>query len=796
MSADPATTPTTRPIGLRRWLDPRTLAAILFPLLLAVLIIGHHAGSGGLGPNSDDFSSDMRNPVTDKVDGGFNPYRRFNYFWRPLHILLCLGSATYLMDHWWVVAIGCSAIHVWASWSVYRLLRLSTQSTLPAAAASLLFMLHPMHYEVSYWLCSISTAIATGLVCTLARLQFSWLRSSPGLVRALLITALIAFIVPCFYEQPAAMVVAMPLVLVASWARSHTESTKPPLTPLGFATRAALFIFAWGVMNIVYVGLMVLTTPKDYRGGSSSFIDPGRALERLSDQLRAAHWNLAGQRFDEVFRGSLELGWQVLNSPGGISVLGVLALGSIAWIVWSGGQYARSPAAEQTTESAASVPAAAPSPFERAIWLLTGPAIFLAGLLPVALIDNQKLEARTLYFPLVGAALLLAQLLDLLLTLLKPLPAVRLVTGTLIGATTAVVCLVFSVSQVGSQEGYRRVHAFDQSVVAQLRRIVPDPPPRTVFVPLRVNRDGFPVNTGLAYFDNARPLLFTAIWAGHALVQREYRRDDLWFAAWSPWTGIGANSFSQDGFLSGWRKRANAPVERTAQDYVEWSRAVPFTIEEDGRVALVRRVVVTAPSGEEIRVDVPIVARLKAQRVDTGPTRFVRIDDRDEAYQPDWLTGWKWPDGTDVHFADMRAWTFPMLATWMRAKQGVPASAEPALRGERSRMIVVLPPSDQPQRYVFRVTVGEFNLSQGQRQGEATFTWSDAATGNELGTVSITDRWVRRHKRWATVGFEVPPHTQPLTLRCDMSVSGGFFHDVWVSAGVRVRKADRTEPAE
>lgn len=806
-------------------LSARSLAAILFPILLATLVITNHAGvDGALGPHSDDLSSNMRDPVTGEAPTPFNPYAPgwFNYFWRPLHIAMCLGVSTYAHAHWWLVSIACSMVHLWASWSVFRLLSLSTRSTLPAGAAALLFMLHPMQYEVVYWLCTISTAIATGLFCTLARWQFGWMAAARSRASWFLITATIGLAIPSFYEQPAAGVAVMPLVLAAGWLRAQRdagaspsvgrdqprddrESGAPP-GPAAALRRGVALVAVWGLMNLVYLALMMRTMPRDRRGGSGSFVSADQAAARAGEIARAVRYNLYGVRIREVFHGSVELGWSVLNTPVGLALLAALALSALAWVAWSarsaqaawGSPDGRAPAgrsAGPSGEPGGTPASAGPGAPERWIWVVAGVGLFLASLLPVAVVSGQKLEARNLYVPLLGLAVLLAQTLDVSLACLARLPRARLALGGLIGLAAAAACLIFSISHIGSQEGFRLVHRFDTSVSRQLRELVPDPPPKAIFMPVRVSDDGAPIQTGYATFDHARPHLFSAIWAGHALVQQTYRRNDAWIVSWSPWAGLGAHAFTPDGFTAGWR-RANVVAKFGDREHITWDRAVPFVVEAGGAVRLVRRLVAESPTGEAAQIDPPVVAAMLADPVASGrigPTRVVRIQDRVPVLPSAWLEGWRWPDGSSVQWTDVRIWGVGAPAAWMHARHDAPAdpaTEAPGARGPRSSMTLVLPPSEHPRRLVFRVTIGGDKLRQARRSGSVTLTWSDQTRAVPLASLTLTDAWVRRHRRWAGVSFDVPASAEPIELRCDVRTRArAYFHDVWVTPGA-IGRAD------
>jgi hypothetical protein len=578
------------------------LGWIAFPVL--VWAVSTLWFGGATGKMTDDWSLSLRDPVTGLAPAPFNPWRRYPYFWRPLHIGMIFTVGTFAFENIRPVGVLVAAAHAWAAWSLFRLLRLGTRTRGASALAALLWMAHPMHYEVSLWFCSTCTAIATALACELVRWQANRVRNQSRSAGALaMLGAFVwALAVPGFYEQPTAAIAAAPLVLWAAFITRErgSDAGSRAGSRAAIAWIARLAAPAWLAVG-VYVALMVATAPTNVRGGEGSFTRLADAGDRLAAVAGSVNSQVLGERFGQVVRGAWMTGVTAMESGPGLAFIVAIGAAGLAWGALAAFATGRG---IQSTEPAASdgVPIGMPIS-ARVLWVSAGVVMCVLGMAPVAMLSRQNVEPRTLYVPLAGLAVVLAQLFDVLLTPRARGAAglervMRVVRGVVsLAAVTAIVAAC--VCAVGVQEWQRRRSSADESIIAQLRVLVPEPPPGCVFVPVRVSYT--PTRTGEGLFDHLRPSVLTAAWAGTSMLRDGYRRTDVELLAWSPWASPPVMGASERGLL--WaRPRAGGEQGR----WLDAGSIVPFVVDARGRVVLVERVSVEAASGQVTRVVSPV----------------------------------------------------------------------------------------------------------------------------------------------------------------------------------------------
>ena len=149
-----------------------------------------------------------------------------------------------------------------------------------------------------------------------------------------------------------------------------------------------------------------------------------------------------------------------------------------------------------------------------------GMAAGILALLPGALIVGQGLAARMMYTPLVGFSIALGGLVAAGVSLFGPRTRRRL-AAALAPVVIAGAC-AGAVTMMGLQKAYQLRTREDQAIMAQLMRLVPEPPPQTIFLPVRLEH--WPTRTGMIRFDRLRPGVFETIWSATAIVRQSYRR--------------------------------------------------------------------------------------------------------------------------------------------------------------------------------------------------------------------------------------------------------------------------------
>ncbi len=771
------------PARRTRW-SWTALAWALLPVaawFVATLWFGGEVGRG-----TDDYSVSLRDPATGELPSPFNPWVRYPFFWRPLHVAMCFGLGTVFSEHWRVLMVFCAVMHGAACLGVYALLRAGTRSRGPAAVGALALLVHPMNFEVAFWFCSISAAIATMLWCGLMLWCVRLVKraSRPRLLELLGVGAL-ALAIPCFYEQPATGVLAMPLVLLAAWLAS---TGGPTLVPA--AIRAIVLCFIAGCMNIVYIVLLRLTAPETFRGGSGSFVSGDRLGARIGDVARSARWQLEGPRIRQVTTGAWQAGLDALATPVGIAVLAMLALLVIAWAwAWWG--------EESPAQDGPARPARPRLVLSRVCWLAAGSVLFCGAFVPIALMARQNVEARTLYFPLVGLCLIVAHAVDALLGCVPAsgrLHTVRRAASALLALAAGAGVLAGVVVCVGIQAWCHGRAKRDEHIAAQLAELVPNPPPNTVYVPLKL--DAGPTSSGLPMFDRLRPAAFATTWSATALMQQATRRRDVLAASINPYATYPYDLFNAEGLRFAVKLDGRA-VSPGGKEVIAWSRAVPFVVEDDGRVRLVRQLNVERPD-ERVETFTPPIVRA-AVRSGAARGHAATFSVRDAADPPPaFVEGWSWCD-PPAHTPREAVQMKPLTSRGTK-REGV--WLHPTYQNASvAAMCTAVPPADHERRLVFRLTTPPEDYIRFAGAGPVTLHVEVFAGGETQAPIASTQieftrELAERETRWAPLELAVPASSEPLTLivRVQGSKTRGATHaPLWITPGLWVQR--EPEPA-
>jgi hypothetical protein len=733
------------------------IAAWMFPVLcwlVATMYLG-----GNLGKSTDDYSINLRDPATNAIPSPFNPMERYPFFWRPLHVIMCFGVGTLWPEANRSVHLVVAVFHGLACLGLYLLLRELTRTRLAPALAAVLFMVYPLHGEVAFWFCTTSTAIGAAVffAAGLAAVRFArGERERWGLLGAVFV---LTFVVTCFYEQSAALAAALPFVCVGvspariGWPRRLQRATA--------ATAAA------GAACVLYVGLLFKTAPESARGAMGSIVQPDRVAARFSEFLNGVRNNLIGERSSQLVRGGLQVGWETLHSPRGVVAGSLLLAAGVLWLVW-----ATRKGGEREDDSADAVPSSA------AGWLIvSGVATFVAGWLPVFIIDRQIVELRNTYVPLLGAAMVLAGVLDLVFSMRFPGRAGLVRNMRLAVAAAACAAIgVGIVSLVGLQTFVQARWKQDLREIAELKRLVPKPPPNTVFVPLRTS--AMAAHTGYILFDRARYGVFETPWSAHAAIQFAYGRNDVGATSYNPWLPPPRMPLDKPGpdgarWTRGLSRQQTAlfPPDPDGGLRIPWANMVPFVTEpprQGNELRLVRRVDAERADHMDLEVRPPLVhAAMEAAKArgEAAPTTAYRfIDPKSESVPPELISInlWEYGDGSPGQFPSVHPWGIDHKATWLAADAGA-----------RSKMSVQMPPLDRPERLLIRATIGEYDLEPSRnpvvRVQELVVTMG-SAPAKELATLRIDPLAMRAQKRWVPLIVTIPVRPPPAGDRIVVSL--------------------------
>ena len=392
---------------------------------------------GDIGKWREDFIWNLRDPATGRAAWG--ELFRLPFFWRPCSLIYVRAINTLFWAFDPARQLLAVAAHLWAAWMLLRTLRAFGASPTIGALGALTFLVLPQNYEVVFWPSATPTAVATGLFLYLAlRVRRAEGRPSP------LVCALVAALIPCWNEQPAAGLAALPLLVLAC---------RPPGTPRRWF--AALGLTSVTVIPcVVYLALYLATSPHEGRGGLASYAGPSALPDRVGATLLRAADLLAGPSAWQMIRGSFSFGIRALQSIRGVCWLLACFVTGVLW-------FRR--AAENSPDPVA------PS---RPLLIAFGLAGALAMLLPIVAISGVRVEPRMLYAP--SACLVLAACTALTTRTRTRTPR------AVLALAAASVCLLIACGTclIGYQSLLRRRSQMDWEETRALKALVPEYEPQ------------------------------------------------------------------------------------------------------------------------------------------------------------------------------------------------------------------------------------------------------------------------------------------------------------------------------
>lgn len=494
------------------------------------------------------------------------------------------------------------ALHVLATVSLYCLMRSTVSSPFPAAASAMLFLVFPLHHEVVYAPISgndavreaVRACVSLTLVCVSAIGLHRIVRADP---RAPIVAwpamMAIGVVLGRFGVQFVGVAaVAGTLAIIAAIA------VRPVILRAVWASTAFAMSLAVGVVWREW-------------GSSPTMWQRFYDYNPFNDLVAASV-------------GAAAFGFSILNTPTGMMLLSVLALAAITWLAW----------ACITSLSSDSRPsgliladeAGDPPSYERlwawhGAWWLLGPAIAASAILFAASIRWLAPVAVALYPFAAGLAILAAVAIDALIRAFQSSSASRAAVAGVVSVIVVGAIGWSALVHVGWQSAFVRARAFDRSVITQLARVTRDPPEHARYLALRVVSP--PIATGYATFDGAIPHNLSPDVFDQTSFRSAIGRNDVHLRGLRD-DAAQAFQWSDENGMMLWGPYCSPyfPGESPAP----WSQVVPFIVDRQGRVNLVRRLVFTKSDGATVRVDLPYVAGLRARGVELGPTRVIRLD--------------------------------------------------------------------------------------------------------------------------------------------------------------------------
>lgn len=550
--------------------------AWLFPLVLfgfATLFFG-----GRIGWWTDDYWHNQRDPVSGRVEA-WAIHRGF--FLRPLFYRIVPAVTTWSWRSQWpahVLEVASFGAMVAAVWVLLMKLGAGRRA---AAAATLLFMVYPGQFETIFWVAALPTSMACVLMLIAMMLTVGMARGRVGWWGAPLMAGLV-FALCCLNEQPAAGVAGLPLVYWAAagrGGRARWRDALRALVPAGLCIGAGA-AYAW----------LVLSDPNKVvgsRGSVQSMVRPGEAWAHLLWFVDVLWRRLVLKNFA---LGAMATGWAQVRASGLVGAAWGVALAGSA-LLWLR-TWARGP--EEETRGSPG----------RMVWV--GLVVFVTGWLPIYIFAAYDPDSRTRTWPCIGAAIALAGVLTAIGSRLRRADAWTKHDVRVAGGVALVALLIPSALMlVGTQAAFKRRYARDQAEGEELKRLIPNPPPLTFFLPLRV--DETPVRTGSPVFDSHCRSVWEAAWTTPKFIEALYRRKDVHCGYCRKWTpGVPVRGADETGVNFTDRLGPRFEEIPGSGSRIPWERAVPFIVDAGGRVRIVTRVILPSlHAGGRVEVRVP-----------------------------------------------------------------------------------------------------------------------------------------------------------------------------------------------
>ena len=601
---------TTRSQAPESFPRPLTLCAWAFPFLLWFLATFYFLGD--LGWWNDDYFFCMADPATGQhasliltardpylpATGHLNP-------WRPLHFIFTPSLVTLTWNAPWIAHLFGAAVHGLCSTLLFRLMRSLGASFHAAAACALLFMVHPLHYEVTLW----PSAFATGLSNALFLFTTLIVVRSARTLRSTHMWALpvLTAVMVCLNEQAAVCIGALPLAYLAAcpadepWPRRLLRAMVP--SALGTAIVVAY------VLNVRYNGQAGLGTNPD------SYVPLAALPARLVEMFRGMSSLLMLENFaaGATLQGLVEF---FGNAGRAVIVVGATGCAALAalWI-WFNTPVTRRTAPSSTTPRGGRAP----------IVLAFAVAWLVLACLPQAAITGYVANSRTFYLVAAAVFLGLSVLGDWIATLFHRFPVLAGPYRVVSGVVLVTLMLWGGFMMVGVQGRQHRVHHEGLEQALQLKALVPDPEPGTYFLP--VAHYAPPVSTGHWFFDGTWGDAWCSSWSSPTFLKRIYRRNDIYQGFYNTFhdgyslrtaiTGI-----SVDDVTMVWKGDAPYGTGPGLEARVPLAKVVPFVIDPRGRVRILTSWFVQPQDGGlAFTVDMP-QTRSMMQRNELPPFIF------------------------------------------------------------------------------------------------------------------------------------------------------------------------------
>jgi len=589
---------TSLPRSTEHFPIPLRLVAWAFPVFLWFLATFFLLGD--LGWWNDDYYFSKIDPATGTYSSiilttrePFLPATGHLNAWRPLHFIFTPAVVTLSWNSPWIAHLVGALSHGVVCLLLYRLMRSVGASLHAAAACALLFMVHPLHYEVPLWPAAFATGVANGVFILNALLMARAGRS--GARFHYWTVPLLTGIAICLNEQSAPCIGALPLLYLA--VCPCDESRKSRLV------RSCVPVFLGCVVVIAYVVNVRINGQQGLGTDPQSYIRPSELPARIGVVLGGMFQLLQIKEF------GIGAGLQALIEYFEYTGRTVVVLGSVvvtglaaAWM------WIHSPIEGRVA------PCETHTGGGRAWWVLAFAAGWMVlACVPQAVIIGYNSNSRT--FHLVCAAMFFAFSIpaDWMAMAMARVPGAA-APYRVVSALLLLMVLVCSATlYVGVQGRHQRVHREGIDQARQLRELIPDPQPGTYFLP--VAHYAKPIQTGVPVFDNGWSDVWCGNWAQPAFIKHAFRRNDVYQGFYNPFfdgqlreepvLGI---DFEFVDFV--WKADSPYGVGPGLNARIPLAKVVPFLIDPDGQVRIITHWWVQPQGGSEFMVEPPTTADL------------------------------------------------------------------------------------------------------------------------------------------------------------------------------------------
>jgi hypothetical protein len=481
-----------------------------------------------------------------------------------------------------------------------------------AAIAALWFMVYPAHFEASAWFAALPTQFSCAIVLWMLIRHVRWSRE--GGRWHLVMLPIAAFVACCLNEQPAAGVALVPFVYLATGKRQES--------------RRVWLVRAIGPMALacigvgVYLALLTLSAPAGHRGSGGTLAGLSTIGSRLDPFLTVLWRRMILKNFATGAESYAitSMGWT--RAEGAWYVWLPLTLLGAQWTIRTIALSARGKKRETEPRT----------PMWRVA--LLGLAGFIVAWIPALLAAGYEPDSRLRYWADVWLVVALAGLVSMILRAgARMLPrrtslVLFFVIAIAAGAASGVL-VRFAAMNAGVRLAMADRFALDRMQGEELRALLPNPTPGTLFVPLSIETTG--IATRSPVFDTYFRGAMEFPWTVRKWLIGVYGRSDVKTGFWRGWTiaiadgpnrraGDPVRGAREEGLVFALEAAPRIAREGSPTRVVPWDLAAPFVVGKDARVRLVTAIVIVDGDGKEKRIEVPqargqdeCVARLPRQ---------------------------------------------------------------------------------------------------------------------------------------------------------------------------------------